>query len=402
MVTGPSSERPAGDGEQVPASVAEAASAMQALSSERRPVVFKGGGTEPWPEPPPEGAAVLRTSRLDRVREHAPADQIVAVEAGLTLEKLQRYLAPHGQRLALDPPLPERATLGGILAAGSFGPRRARYGSIRDLVIGITLLRADGALARGGGKVVKNVAGFDLPRLLYGSAGSLALVVEVVVRLHPLPEVSETVAVDGLEAEGALSLARAARDERLEPAAVAAILERGRFRLLLRFEGFGPGVRGQVERFFLGPARNLRAERCTGGNEAALWALHDALRTKGDLRAKATFVPGRGPRALASLGPLLGALEGGAMVYYPTLGIAFVTGTLVDPLTAAEAVASARREVAPGHGAVVLSAAPPALYERAGILGPPPPEVELFRRLKSAFDPEGRIGPGRLWEGAKP
>ena len=395
MVTEAASE--AGPGDLVPASVGEAVEAMRALSAERRPVVFAGGETEPWPEPPPTSCAVLRTSRLDRIREHAPADQIVAVEAGLTLAALQRHLAPHGQRLALDPPLPERATLGGILSAGSFGPRRTRHGSIRDLVIGITLVRADGAVAHGGGKVVKNVAGFDLPRLLCGSAGTLALVAEVVLRLHPLPEVSETVTVDGLDAAGALALSRAARDEQLEPAAVAALAERGRFRLAVRFEGFGPGVRGQVERFLSGAARGERAERHVGGDEALLWAGHDLVRTAGDVRAKATFLPASGGRAMASLRPLAETLSGGGMVYYPTLGIAFVTGTLVDARAAAEAVASARREVAQGNGAVVLSAVPPALRARSGILGPPPPAVELLRRLKAAFDPEGRIAPGRLF-----
>jgi len=100
---------------------------------------------------------------------------------------------------------------------------------------------------------------------------------------------------------------------------------------------------------------------------------------------------------MASLRPLAETLSGGGMVYYPTLGIAFVTGTLVDARAAAEAVASARREVAQGNGAVVLSAVPPALRARSGILGPPPPAVELLRRLKAAFDPEGRIAPGRLF-----
>ena len=111
--------------------------------------------------------------------EHSPSDQIVVVEAGVTLATLQRTLAAHGQRLALDPPSADLATVGGIVAANAFGPRRTRFGTARDLIIGLSLVRADGIAARGGGKVVKNVAGFDLPRLFVGSLGTLGLITSV-------------------------------------------------------------------------------------------------------------------------------------------------------------------------------------------------------------------------------
>jgi glycolate oxidase FAD binding subunit len=138
-----------------PATVEEAGEAMRALAADRLAVVFMGGGTDlELGAPPSRLDAVLHTRRLSRIREHAPSDQIVAVEAGMTLAELQRLLAPHGQRLAIDPPFPERATLGGIVAASAFGPRRARFGSVRDLVIGITVVGGDGVVARGGGTVV--------------------------------------------------------------------------------------------------------------------------------------------------------------------------------------------------------------------------------------------------------
>lgn len=389
--------------ELAPASLAEAAEAMAELARARRVVTFAGGDTEPWPAAPTPGTTLLRTTRLDRIREHAPADQIVVAEAGLTLAALQRHLAPHRQRLALDPPLPERATLGGIVAAGSFGPRRTRTGTVRDLIIGITLIRADGAIARGGGKVVKNVAGFDLPRLLCASQGTLGLVAEVAFRLHPLPEASETVVVDMVDAGGAWALVRAAREAQLEPAAAAAIPQGERFRLAVRFEGFGPGVRDQVDRFLGRVAwERRRGERLGGADEAAVWARHDEVRTRGDVRARATFLPASGPAAVSALRPLADALRGGAIVHYPTLGLAFVTGALEDPAAAALALAGARRAVAPGNGAVVLAAAPAELRDRAGIFGSPPPALELMRRLKAAFDPDGRLAPGRLPEGGSP
>jgi glycolate oxidase FAD binding subunit len=389
-----------------PASLEEAAEEMRRLARDRQPVSFAGGGTAPWPMPPAAGEAVLHTARLTRIREHAPADQIVAVEAGLTLAALQDHLAPHRQRLALDPPLPDRATVGGLVAAGAFGPRRTRHGPVRDLLIGATLVRADGVVARGGGKVVKNVAGFDLPRLLCGSLGTLGLIAEVVLRLHPLPEASETIGVGGVDAAGAWALARAMREAQLEPAAVAALSTGDRLELLVRFEGFGPGVRDQAERLLALAAREGRAaDRRAGADEAAAWARHDALRTGGDVRARATFLPAGGAAALAALRPLAAALRGGAIAYYPTLGIAFATGTLGELSPAAAALAAARRAVAPGHGAVVLAAAPPALLAVAGVYGVPAPgaapALALSHRLKAAFDPEGRLSPGRL-PGAPP
>ena len=232
-----------------PASVAEAAETMRALAVDRLAVAFVGGGTDlELGAAPARLDVVLRTRRLARIREHAPSDQIVAVEGGMTVAALQRAVAPHGQRLALDPPDPERATGGGVVAANAFGPRRTRHGAVRDLVIGATLVRADGVVAHGGGKVVKNVAGFDLPRLLCGSLGTLGLVAEVVFRLHPLPEASGTAVFEGLAGVDVREAVPALRELAVEPAALAAFSDGTRYRLAVRFEGFAPGVQGQLER----------------------------------------------------------------------------------------------------------------------------------------------------------
>jgi glycolate dehydrogenase FAD-binding subunit len=331
----------------------------------------------------------------------------VAVEAGITIAELQRALAPHGQRLALDPPFPERCTAGGVVAANAFGPLRTRFGPVRDLVIGITLVRADGVVARGGGKVVKNVAGFDLPRLFCGSLGTLGLVAEVVFRLHPLPEASATVTVEGLDAAEVRARVTAAQDERLEPVALAALGDGGRFRLAFRFEGFGPGVAEQTERLLAVLARlapgGRAAERLAGRDEIALWALHEAQR-RGDVRARASFAPASLVAAVDALRPLEGALQGGGIVLHPLLGIALVAGRLDDAPAAARAVEGARAVLARGVGAprpgvagtLVLTAAPAALRALVDPWGPPPPALELMRRLKREFDPDGRLSPGRF------
>jgi glycolate oxidase FAD binding subunit len=377
-----------------PASVDEAVEAMRALAADGLALAFVGGGTDlDLGAAPARLDAVLHTRRMARVREYAPSDQIVAVEGGMTLAELQRHLAPHRQRLAIDPPFPDRATVGGIVAANAFGPRRTRYGSVRDLVIGITIVRADGALARGGGKVVKNVAGFDLPRILCGSLGTLGLVAEVVFRLHPLPDASATAVFEGLEAADVAETLPVLGDLGVEPTAIAAIAEGARFTLAVRFEGFAPGVREQVERT-LGRAAGARID---GAEEEALWARHDAMRSAGDVRARATFAPATLPAAVEALRPLAAALRGGAIVLHPALGIALVSGALDDDGRAAAAVEAARGALRPlGNGAVVLAAAPAALRARADVWGPPPPAIEVMRRLKRELDPDGRLAPGRF------
>ena len=151
-------------------------------------VIPRGGGTKlGWGNPPAGADLVLSTRRLDRVLEHAAADMTATVEAGCTVAALQETLAKQGQRLAIDPLWPGRATVGGILATNDGGMLRAGFGSLRDLIIGITVALPDGTLAKSGGKVVKNVAGYDLPKLFTGSFGTLGVITRATFRLHPLP-----------------------------------------------------------------------------------------------------------------------------------------------------------------------------------------------------------------------
>src|SRR5437763_1191827 len=169
-----------------PGSVDEVATLLRDASRDGLAVIPRGGGTKlDWGRPPRRADLVLSTVRLDRVLEHAWGDMTATVEAGCTVARLQHALAEHGQRLACDPLWPERATIGGILAASDNGPLRARFGALRDLIIGVTLVLADGTVAKSGGKVVKNVAGYDLPKLATGSFGTLAVITQAVFRLHP-------------------------------------------------------------------------------------------------------------------------------------------------------------------------------------------------------------------------
>src|SRR5262245_14406071 len=160
-----------------PASIDEA---VEVLRGGGRVSIERGGGD-----------VVLSTARLNRVLEHEPGDLTAIVEAGLRLSALQQALAPHGQMLALDPP--GDPTIGACLAGDLSGPRRHRYGAMRDLVIGVTVVLADGTIASSGGKVVKNVAGYDLAKLFSGSRGQLGLIARVALRLHTRPAADATV-----------------------------------------------------------------------------------------------------------------------------------------------------------------------------------------------------------------
>jgi len=382
-----------------PSTVEEAGAVLEEKARTSARVGFVGGGTAlSLGRPPARLDAILRTDRLTRIVEHAPSDQIVVVEAGLTLASLQRAVKAHGQRLALDPPLPERRTIGGLVATNGFGARRTRYGSLRDLIIGVSLVRADGALAKGGGKVVKNVAGFDLPKMMVGSLGTLGLVATATLRLHPLPDSDVTLIARARTARGVREVVAAMRGAQLEPAAVAALSAEKGLDVGIRFEGFDAGVKEQVGRTLDLIAKGAAA--CDVLDEAAaaaFWERHDAARTAGPLRAKVAMLPSTfeefSERALPAL---RAAFSEAALAAYPTLGISFFSGVPSDDVAAAAAVATVRDFLAEAGGSLVLEEAPAGVRAHADPWGPPPASFSLMRELKDRLDPEGRLNPGRF------
>jgi glycolate oxidase FAD binding subunit len=214
-------------------------------------VIPRGGGTKlGWGNPPSRADLVLSTARLNEIVEHAWADLTVTVEAGCTIHTLQETLAQHSQRLALDPLWPDQATVGGVLSTGDSGALRLRFGALRDLIIGVTLALADGTIASSGGKVVKNVAGYDLPKLATGALGTLGVITRAVFRLHPLPRNSRSFSLSTVTAEGTRRFIHAVQDSKLAHTALQARFESGAAPAVVDvlFEGTEAGISAQETR----------------------------------------------------------------------------------------------------------------------------------------------------------
>lgn len=326
--------------------------------------------------------AVLDTTALRGVIVHNPGDMTVSVHAGTPLRELADELRGHGQHVAFDAArVADGATVGGLVATADAGPAAYVYGSLRDLVIGTTVVLADGTVARSGGHVIKNVAGYDLAKLLHGSYGTLGVLAEIVLRLHPLPRAVATVALDCPLTEAGAHAARVLGTQ-LEPVALEWVsgADTGDGTLLVRLEGTVDALPGRVQRL-----REL-----LGGTGATddVWARHaDVVRGGPD---DAVLRIGARPSRLPAL---LAGLPATAI----TAGLGTGVATVALPAST-EAVAAAHRAVHDAGGTSVLRARPAAVD--APGWGPPPSAVGVLAAAKSALDPDRRFGPGRFdpWE----
>jgi glycolate oxidase FAD binding subunit len=341
-----------------PADVGALRALVADLHAQGRAFAFVGGGTELELGNAPRALdTVVRTTALRRVVDYAPEDQTITVEAGITFAELDAVLAEHGQMLPLDVPDRARTTVGGALATNAFGARRQRYGTAKDMIVGVRVVRPDGTLARGGGKVVKTVAGFDLPKLAVGSLGTLFGIVEATLRVYPIPAARETLVYALPSDDAAAAAARAFVAQRLEPETFA--VHEGRT-LTTDFAGTRAGVAAQVA-----AADALLRE--LGATPSAL---------------PATRLEGRAWQARLMAPP---AATPAGEIAYPLLGIA---------LRASEApldLAALRR----GANAVVHALPLPSRAE-VDVWGPPPPSFPLMQAMKNNFDPHGLCNPGRF------
>jgi glycolate oxidase FAD binding subunit len=335
---------------------------------------------------------VLDTSGLTGVIVHNPGDMTVAVRAGTPLPQLLEELAERGQRVSFDAVRGARgATVGGLVATADAGPAALMYGSMRDLVIGMTIVLADGAVARSGGHVIKNVAGYDLAKLMHGSYGTLGVLAEVVLRLHPVPR-SATVALDCPLAEAAGHAARVLA-EPLDPVALewrsdsdgsgAGPAATASGRLLVRVEGTEAALAGRVRRL----VTTLGDGAAEAGPEE--WVAH-AERVRG-LPGHAVLRIGARPSAVTGLVAALPGADGPGAALTVGLGTGVATAALPAD---AGAIESAHRAVHVKGGTTVLRDRPAGFAGPAW--GPPPSAIAVLRSVKTALDPDGRLGPGRF------
>jgi glycolate oxidase FAD binding subunit len=364
-----------------PATVAELAATLREQSAEGRSVRPRGGGTKlGWGVAADDGAVEIDTTELSRIVEHNTGDFTAVVEAGARLGDVQAAFAEQGQMLALDPPLGagDAATIGGVVATADSGPLRHRYGAPRDLVLGMTFVLSDGTVASSGGKVIKNVAGYDIGKLLTGSFGTLAVIASVAVRLHPLPAQQCTAVATTDEPERLAAAALALAAEPLEATCFDIGWEDGAGRLLMRFAGVAALERArsaaaQLEALGLADAQAVAAD-------SGLWERQRSLQR----RPEGTIV-----KVAARLTGLAAALRAardfeGSLVARAGLGVTWVG------LPEGADVAGLRAALAPAPTTVLDGA------DRAADPWPPlaPAVNRLMRSVKTRFDPTGTLRPG--------
>lgn len=362
-------------------SVDAVVSAIREANAEREAVVVWGGGTQIAVGDAPERYDLaLDLTGLRGVIAHEPADLTVTVLAGTTMSELAAALAPHGQRWPVEVADPDRATVGGTLASAAPGPSRLRYFHPRDRTIGCSAVLGDGTLTRAGGRVVKNVTGYDLTRLYSGSFGTLAVLVELTLKLDPIPERTITLRADlpdpamGYRAAreltalnmplDALAVLMGSVDEELCPTWTA---------LYVRLAG----TDAAVERL---SAAVRRAAPFTDASNG-VWTRIASLPTRSEVSLRAVWPPSERLEIYPE-----------RAVWYPGVDVMHILDSVVDT----EHIRSVRTGLEASGGALVVERAPTEFRRAVGTWGTPRLPLEIARRLRSAFDPNGVLAPGRM------
>jgi len=392
-----------------PSTPGEVAAAMKRASDEGRSMVIRGAGTKMgWGRPAARIDVMLDMRRLNRVLTHAHGDLTATVEAGATLRDVNDTLSRLGQGLPIDPAFADEATIGGILATNDSGPLRHRYGAPRDLILGVHLATTDGVLTKAGGQVVKNVAGYDLSKLIAGSFGSLAAIVSATFKLFPIPEASKTMRVAVADEASLTQVVRRMMGSQLEPMAFevdvrsrstqnpqnpqsknfSASAAASAFNVLLRFASLPVVVDAQVA----GATEALKGiatsiDVVEGYAERMLWrAQATRLWDGAGAIVRASWLP-------ASIAAVLSELPAGAEL----IGRAAIGAGLVrlDGDEAEQARVIGQLRHSPHVGNVVVLRGSAALKALVDVWGPQGDRQRLLSAMKLAFDPNGVLNAGR-------
>jgi glycolate oxidase FAD binding subunit len=366
-----------------PGTTEQVAEVMKAAAAHRLTVVPRGRGTKmTWGLPPASADVLVDLSTMDGVLDHAAGDLIVEAQAGTPLADLQAVVGQAGQRLVIDETVPG-ASVGGALASNAAGPQRMLVGTARDLLIGITVVRADGVVAKAGGRVVKNVAGYDLGKLMIGSLGTLAVVTEALFRLHPVPEVRRWVSVRVADPQRAHDLAQAVVHGQTVPGALEVDWPAdGPGTLTVQYGGKPDGVEDRV-----GTARSLLGgDASVSEDEPDGWSSYPWR--AGETGLKLTFV-------LSGLRDVLAVTRDVGAAVRGSAGTGVVYAALDRPDDVPAALDRLRSVCARHQGSAVVVDAPAEVKRAVDVWGPVP-ALDLMRRVKDQFDPEHRLAPGRF------
>jgi glycolate oxidase FAD binding subunit len=379
-----------------PSTTEEAGDLLALAARTGTSVVVRGRGTALHLAPPPHSADLLvSTTRLDGVVEHEAGDLVCTVLAGTQLDEVNAVVGGAGQQLALDQPVPG-SSVGGTLSTNRSGPRRLLYGTPRDLVLGVTMVRSDGVIAKAGGKVVKNVAGYDLGKLLCGAHGTLGLITRMVVRLHPLPQSARWVICSFAKPEAAVAAALDVTGSQVFASAVELRREAGgnTTEVCVLLEGTDRGVAGRVAEVTAMLGAGATPMTLDTAEVARVDADIDDLLVK--VALPLTALPGllsavTGIERRLGLPCRLTGSAGAGVLYVVCRDVADRAEA------AAEAVAVLRgaSRAADGGGSAVVLQAPPQVRALVDSWGPVP-ALDLMRRVKHEFDPDGRFAAGRF------
>jgi glycolate oxidase FAD binding subunit len=383
-ITGPENLRTLGGATAVaPASSEEVAAILRFAQENHFAVVSWGGGTKQGWGYPVVPTVILETRRLNVIREHTWQDMTCTVEAGCTWAALQSALAQHGQSVALDPLWPETATVGGIVSTNDSGALRLRYGSLRDLVIGMTIVLADGTIAHTGGKVVKNVAGYDLHKLVTGAFGTLGVITSVNFRLHSIPQCTQSFTWAAPAAKPLGGWLVKLLHEQLSTLSIQLRGTAEGFHLDIQLASLPEVLHTQADLLeSLGRVEGLAIEAAT----AAVWDARQQLLDR-DFVCKATMLPSE----IASFAERVRSLGGESVTQ--------ATGIMTAgfPAAAGEHLSQLRSELEAAGGSLMVLKQP--AERKVDCWGTLPDSFPLMREVKRRFDPEGVLNPGRFLGG---
>ncbi len=358
-------------------------------------VIPRGGGTKlEWGNPPGRADLIVSTSRLTKIIEHAWADLTVSVEAGCTIQELQETLAQHGQRLALDPLWPGKATIGGVLSTNDSGALRLRFGALRDLIIGVTIALPDGTLASSGGKVVKNVAGYDLPKLVTGALGTLGVITRAVFRLHPLPRNTRSFSISTADGAAMQQFVLAVQNSKLAHTSLQSHFSSDASPVSdILFEGTEAGLAAQEAQLRKLSALASISEAPTSKWTARedLWAFSDSA---GTAVAKISILPANLARTMELVKRAASEhqLRWKSLVYATGLGWLRLEG---EAGSLCGALQKLRGELQ-GQGGSLVALHRPEKMPAFDAWGNAGDALPLMKAVKQQLDPKSTLNPGRF------